>query len=73
MVALSRVRHGAAIALAMVQLRSGHDLCLLEPGFIVGANEEETKELTGDFTTTAGAIVAATHGGDVILATFFES
>ena len=47
-VALSGVRHGAALALAVAQLHSGHDLRLLEPSFPVGADEEE--ELTGDFT-----------------------
>ena len=71
-VALSGVHHGATLALAMAQLCSGHDLRLLEPGFPVGANEEETEELTGDFTAAAEAIVAATHTGDVVLAAFFE-
>jgi len=71
-VALSGVRHGATLALAAAQLCSGHNLCLLEPGFPVGADEEEKEELTGDFTTAAEAIVAATHAGDVILAAFFE-
>ena len=55
--------------MAMVQLRSGHDLRLLEPAFPVGADEEE---LTSDFTTTTESIMVATHAGDVILAAFFE-
>ena len=71
-VALSGVHHGATLALAMAQLRSSHDLHLLEPGFLVGIDEEETKELTGDFTATAEAIVVASHAGDVVLAAFFE-
>ena len=71
-VALSGVRHGAALALAMAQLCSNHNLRLLELGFPVGTDEEEIEELTGDFTTTAEAIMVATHVGDVILATFFE-
>ena len=41
MVALSGVRHGVALALAMPQLHSGHDLCLLELGFLVGVDEEK--------------------------------
>ena len=69
--ALSGVRHGAALALVAVQLCSGHDLCLLEPGFPVGADQEE--ELTGDFTATMEAIVAATHVEDIVLAAFFEA
>ena len=71
MVALSGVRHGATLALATVQLHSGHDLRLLEPGFLVGTDEEE-EELTGDFTAATEAIVAATHAGDIVLAAFFE-
>ena len=73
MVGLSGVRHGAALALVAVQLCSGHDFCLLEPGFPVGVNEEETAELTGDFIATAEAIVVAMHAGDVVLTAFFES
>ena len=72
MVALRVVRHGATLALAMAQLHSGHDLRQIEPGFSVGANEEEQEELIGDFTTTTEAIVVATHAEDVVLAVFFE-
>ena len=72
MVALSRICHGATLALAMAQLHSNLDLCLLEPSFPVGADEEKTKELTGNFTTMAEAIMVATHVGDVVLAAFFE-
>ena len=70
-VALHRVRHGAALALAMVQLRSSHDLYLLEPGFLVSADEEK-EELTGYFTATMEAIMVATHAGEIILVAFFE-
>ena len=72
MVALHRVHHGAALALAAAQLCSDHDLCLPESGFPVGADEEDNEELTGDFTTTVEAIMAATHAGDIVLAAFFE-
>ena len=71
MVALSRVHHGTALALATALLCSGHDLHLLEAGFLVGVDEEE--ELTGDFIATAEAIMVATHAGDIILAAFFET
>ena len=71
MVALSGVRHGATLALAMAQLHFGHDLHLLEPGFLVGANEE-MQELIGDFTAITEAIEVAMHAGDIILAAFFE-
>ena len=40
MVALHWVHHGATLALAMAQLCSCHDLCLLEPSFPVGTDEE---------------------------------
>ena len=72
MVAIRRVRHGVALALATTQLHSSHDLCLLEPGFPAGADEEEQEELTGDFTAAAEAIMAAMHAGDIIFAAFFE-
>ena len=72
MVALRGVHHGAALALAAVQLCSGHDLYLPESGFPVGADEEDNEELTGDFTTTVEAIVAAMHAGDIVLTAFFE-
>ena len=72
MVALSGVLHGAALALAVAQLRSGHELRLLECGFPVGANEDEMEELTGDFTATMEAIMVATHAGEIILVAFFE-
>ena len=58
-VALSRVHHGAALALAMALLRFGHDLHLLQPRFLVGADVEEKEELTGDFTAATEAIVVA--------------
>jgi len=69
--ALSGVCHGATLALAAMQLCSRHDLCLLEPGFPVGA-DEETEEVTSDFTTAVEAIMATTHAGDVNLTAFFE-
>ena len=72
MVALHGVHHGATLALAAAQHCSGHDLCLLESGFPVGVDEEDNEELTGDFTTTVEAIMAATHAGDSVLAAFFE-
>ena len=56
----------------MVELRCGHDLRQLEPGFPVGTDEEEHEELIGDFNVTVEAIVAAMHAGDVVLAAFFE-
>ena len=51
-VALHGLRHAAALALATAQLCSGHDLRLLEPGFLVGIDEEEQEDLIGDFTAT---------------------
>jgi hypothetical protein len=59
------------VALAAAQLCSGHNLRLLEPGFLVGTDEEK-EELTSDFTATAEVIMVATHAGDIILAAFFE-
>ena len=72
MVALHGVCHGAALAVATAQLRSDDDLHLLEPGFLVGANEPELEELIGDFTAATEAIMAATRVGDIVLTTFFD-
>ena len=69
--ALSGVCHGATLALAAMQLCSSHDLRLLEPSFPVGA-DEETEEVTSNFTTATEAIVVATHAGDIVLAAFFD-
>ena len=66
------MRHGATLALAKAQLCSDHDLHLLEPSFLVGANDEEQEDLIGDFTTAVEAIMVATHAGDIILAAFFD-
>ena len=70
MVALHGVCHGATMAMA--QLCSSYDLRLPEPGFPIGADEEEQEELIGHFTATTEAYVVATHAGDIILAAFFE-
>jgi len=71
-VALCGAHHGAALALAAAQLHSGHDLRLLEPSFLVGADEDEKEELTGNFTTTMETIMVAMHAGDIVLAAFFQ-
>ena len=71
-VALCGVRHGASTTLATSQLYFGHDLYLLEPSFLVGANEEEQEELIDDFTAIVKAIMVPMYAGDIILAAFFD-
>ena len=45
---------------------------MLEPSFLVAADEEEKEELTSDFIAIVEAILVATHARDIILTAFFE-
>ena len=50
------VHYGAGAALAAAQLRSGHELHHLEPGFMNTDRLEDQEDLIGDFTDAAEAI-----------------
>ena len=63
-VATHGVRYGAGAALATAQLRSGHELRNLEPGFPDTDRLEDQEDLIGDFTD-AEAIVVTIHAQDV--------
>ena len=65
-VATHGVRYGAGAALAVVQLRSGHELRHLEPGFPDTDRLEDQEDLIGDFTYTAEAIAVIIHAEDVV-------
>ena len=52
------IRRGAMLAFTAAQLRSGHDLCRLEPGFPEGTTLWERERLADDFTRAAGFIAA---------------
>ena len=55
-VALHGVRHGAAMALAVAQARSGHELWLLPHGFLATEHPEDHERLVKDFSNTANSV-----------------
>ena len=63
-VATYGICYGAGAALATAQLRSGHELRHLEPGFSDTDRLEDQEDLIGDFTD-AEAIVVTIHAQDV--------
>ena len=60
------VRHGATMALAAAQLRSGLDLNKVEPGFPPKSAWDDIDKIVGEFTKAAEAVVAVVHVADII-------
>ena len=60
------VRYGAGATLATAQLRSGHELHHLEPGFPDNDRLKDQEDLIGDFIDAAEAIVVIIHAEDVV-------
>ena len=58
-VALHGVCHGAAMALAIAQARSGHELQLLPHGFLAMEHPEDHERLVRDFFNTSNSIALA--------------
>jgi len=54
------------VALAAVQVQTGHDLCTMEPGFPMADDPDMHKELIEDFDDNAVAIVDITLAQDVV-------
>ena len=65
-IALHGVRHGAAVALTMVQVQTGHDLHTMEVGFPTDDGPKGHEDLIEDFTAAAEAIVDITPAQDVV-------
>ena len=65
-IALHGVRHGAMVALATVQVQTGHDLRTMEPGFLMANDPDMHKELIEDFDDATMAIVDITPAQDVV-------
>jgi len=65
-VALHGVRHGAAVALTIAQVCSGHDLRPLQPGFLDGKDPDDYQELVDDFEGAADAVAHRTLAKGVI-------
>ena len=65
-VALHGVHNGAAMALAAVQARSGHNLWLLSHGFLDATYSREHERLVEDFMSAAKSIAFNTLADDIV-------
>ena len=65
-VALQGVRHGATMALAVAQARSGHELRLLPHGFLATEHPEDHERLVRDFFNAANSIALASQADDIV-------
>jgi hypothetical protein len=65
-VALHGVRHSAAIALGIAQVRSGHDLRLVEPGFPKEENLDDYQDLVDDYEGAGIAVADITSTEEVM-------
>ena len=65
-IALHGVRHGAAVALTVVQVQTGYELHAMETGFPTGDNPEEHEDLLEEFVMAAEAIADITSAQDVV-------
>ena len=65
-IALHGVRHGATVALAVAQVRSGYELRLLPHGFLVIGHPEDHESLIEDFSNTANTIAFSSLAGDIV-------
>ena len=65
-IALHGVHHGAAVALTVAQVQTGHELHAMETGFLMGDGSEEHEDLLEEFTMAAEAIVDITSAQDVV-------
>ena len=65
-IALHGIRHGALVALAEVQVQTGHKLHTMETGFPMGDRPEEHEDLIEEFVVAAEAIVDITSTQDVV-------
>ena len=65
-VALHGIRHGAAMALAAAQARSGHNLRLLPHGFLDAVHPGDHERLTKDFLSAADSVAFNTLADDIV-------
>ena len=71
-VALHGICHGAAMALATAQARSGHNLCLLPHGFLDATYPREHERLVEDFMSVANSVAFNTLADDIVGKVFFD-
>ena len=72
-VALHGVHHGAAMALATAQARSGHNLRLLPHGFLDAAHPREHERLVEDFSSAANSVAFNALADDIVSKVFSSS
>jgi len=65
-VALHGVRHGAAMALAAVQVHSSHDHRLLPHGALVTGYPRDYERLVEDFFDAANSIALTSQADDIV-------
>ena len=65
-VALHGVRHGASMALAAAQARSGHELRILPHGFPATKHPGDHECLVEDFFDAANSIALANQAEDIV-------
>ena len=65
-VALHGVHHSAAMALAVAQARSGHELRLLPHGFPATEHPEDHECLVKDFFNAANSVALASQAKDIV-------
>jgi hypothetical protein len=70
-VALHGIHSGAVVTLAIAQVRSGHDLCLVEPGFLEEENLDDNQDLVDDFEG-AGAVAADITSAEEVMNNVFQ-
>ena len=69
-VALHGVRHGAAMALAAAQARSGHELRLLPHGFPATAHPRDYERMIEDFLSVANSVAFVSQADDIVAKVF---
>ena len=65
-ITLHGVRHGAAVALTVAQVRTRYELHAMETAFPMGDGPEEHEDLLEEFTMAAEAVVDITSAQDVV-------
>ena len=65
-VALHGVHHGVAMALAVAQARSGHELRLLPHGFLATEHPKDHECLVKDFFNATNSIALASQAEDIV-------
>ena len=65
-VALYDVRHGATMALAVMQARSSHKLWLLPHGFLATEHPGDHERLVKDFFNAANSVALTSSADDIV-------